>query len=32
MMCNVWDKVEAARELIRNAENVTHADLRGAIQ
>jgi len=32
MMCNVWDKVEAARELIRNAENVTPADLRGAIQ
>jgi hypothetical protein len=32
MMCNVWDKVEAARELIRNAVNVTPADLRGAIQ
>jgi NADPH-dependent 2,4-dienoyl-CoA reductase/sulfur reductase-like enzyme len=32
MMCNVWDKVDAARELIRKAERVTAEDLRGAIR
>jgi NADPH-dependent 2,4-dienoyl-CoA reductase/sulfur reductase-like enzyme len=31
MMCNVWDKVEAARELIRKGERMTAEDLRGAI-
>lgn len=31
MMCNVWDKVPAARDLIRRAEPVTAAELRGAI-
>lgn len=30
MMCNVWEKVEAARELIRNG--VTKENLRGAIR
>ncbi len=32
MMCNVWDKVPAARELILKGETVTPDDLRGAIQ
>ena len=32
MLCNVWDKVDAARELIRKAERVTPEDLRGAIR
>jgi NADPH-dependent 2,4-dienoyl-CoA reductase/sulfur reductase-like enzyme len=32
MMCNVWDRVEAARELIRKAERATPEDLRGAIR
>ncbi len=31
MMCNVWDKVEAARELIRKGERMTPEQLRGAI-
>ena len=31
MMCNVWDKVEAARELIRKGERVTPEKLRGLI-
>jgi len=31
MMCNVWDKVPAACELIRRGERVTAQDLRGAI-
>jgi NADPH-dependent 2,4-dienoyl-CoA reductase/sulfur reductase-like enzyme len=31
MMCNVWDKVDAARELIRKGERVAPEDLRGAI-
>ncbi len=31
MMCNVWDRVEAARNLIRNGKRVTPASLRGAI-
>lgn len=31
MMCNVWDKVPAARELIKKAESVSARDLRGAI-
>ena len=31
MMCNVWDKVPAARDLIRKAEAVTPEKLRGAI-
>lgn len=32
MMCNVWDKVEAARALIRNKQRMTPAELRGAIR
>ncbi len=32
MMCNVWEKVEAARELIRKGERVTPERLRGMIQ
>ena len=32
MMCNVWDKVEAARELIRQGKRMTPEDLRGAIR
>jgi 3-phenylpropionate/trans-cinnamate dioxygenase ferredoxin reductase component len=31
MMCNVWDKVDAARTLITKAQRVTIDDLRGAI-
>ncbi len=31
MMCNVWDKVEAARELIRKGERVAKESLRGMI-
>lgn len=31
MMCNVWDKVDAARELIRKAQPVEVQDLRNAI-
>ena len=29
MMCNVWDKVEMARELIRKGERMTPKKLRG---
>jgi NADPH-dependent 2,4-dienoyl-CoA reductase/sulfur reductase-like enzyme len=32
MMCNVWDKVEAARALIRKNERVSPAALKGAIR
>jgi NADPH-dependent 2,4-dienoyl-CoA reductase/sulfur reductase-like enzyme len=32
MMCNVWDKVDAARELIKESRTVTADDLRGAIK
>ncbi len=32
MMCNVWEKVDAARELIRKAGRMTHESLRGAIR
>jgi 3-phenylpropionate/trans-cinnamate dioxygenase ferredoxin reductase subunit len=32
MMCNVWDKVEAARDLIRTGKGMTAKDLRGAIK
>lgn len=32
MMCNVWDKVEAARELIRKGEPVTKDRLRGLLR
>ena len=32
MMCNVWDKVEAARELIRQGETLTPEKLRGLIR
>lgn len=32
MMCNVWDKVEAARELIRKGERVAPEKLRGLIR
>lgn len=31
MMCNVWDKLEVARELIRRGDRVTAGSLRGAI-
>jgi NADPH-dependent 2,4-dienoyl-CoA reductase/sulfur reductase-like enzyme len=31
MMCNVWDQVPAARELILAGKTVTESDLRGAI-
>jgi len=31
MMCNVWDKVEAARKLIRKGERVSPESLRGMI-
>lgn len=31
MMCNVWDKVDAARELIRQQQRMSHSDLHGAI-
>lgn len=31
MMCNVWDKVDAARELIAKGETVTREGLKGAI-
>ena len=31
MMCNVWDKVEAARDLIRNGKRMTAENLHGAI-
>jgi 3-phenylpropionate/trans-cinnamate dioxygenase ferredoxin reductase component len=31
MMCNVWDKVDAARELLRGGRTVARDDLRGAI-
>jgi NADPH-dependent 2,4-dienoyl-CoA reductase/sulfur reductase-like enzyme len=32
MMCNVWEKVDAARELIRKAERMTPESLRGLIR
>ncbi|MFZ2301308.1 MAG: FAD-dependent oxidoreductase [Gallionella sp.] len=32
MMCNVWDKVEVARELIRKGERVSPEKLRGLIR
>jgi 3-phenylpropionate/trans-cinnamate dioxygenase ferredoxin reductase subunit len=32
MMCNVWDKVDTARELIRKGEQVTKESLRGLIR
>ncbi len=32
MMCNVWDKVDAARELIRSKEHVEATDLAGVIR
>lgn len=32
MMCNVWDKVETARELIRKGELMTPGKLRGLIR
>jgi NAD(P)H-nitrite reductase large subunit len=31
MMCNVWDKVDAAREIIRRGEQVSAESLRGAL-
>jgi 3-phenylpropionate/trans-cinnamate dioxygenase ferredoxin reductase component len=31
MMCNVWNKVDAAREMIRREEKITAESLRGAI-
>jgi 3-phenylpropionate/trans-cinnamate dioxygenase ferredoxin reductase subunit len=31
MMCNVWGKLDAVRELIRRGERVTPEDLRGAV-
>jgi len=32
MMCNVWDKVETARTLIRSGKEVSRESLRGAIR
>ncbi len=32
MLCNVWDKLDAARELIKNGEKMTPEQLRGAIK
>jgi 3-phenylpropionate/trans-cinnamate dioxygenase ferredoxin reductase subunit len=32
MLCNVWGQLDAARELIRRGEEMTAADLRGAIR
>jgi len=32
MMCNVWNKVDAARELIKNNERLTVAQLQGAVK
>lgn len=32
MMCNVWNKVDAARELIRSHEPVVEAQLQGAVK
>jgi 3-phenylpropionate/trans-cinnamate dioxygenase ferredoxin reductase subunit len=32
MMCNVWEKVDAARELIRKGKTVTRETLRGLIR
>jgi len=32
MMCNVWEKVEAARELIRSGKTMTREGLRGLIR
>jgi len=31
MMCNVWDKVEMARELIKKGEKMSPEKLRGLI-
>ena len=31
MMCNVWDRVEVARELIKQGRKMTTDDLHGAI-
>lgn len=31
MMCNVWDKIGTARELIKRAEKITPEKLRGLI-
>ena len=31
MMCNVWDRVDAAREIIRRGESVSAESLRGAL-
>lgn len=32
MMCNLWDKLDAARDLIRTGERVSPENLRGAIR
>jgi 3-phenylpropionate/trans-cinnamate dioxygenase ferredoxin reductase subunit len=32
MMCNVWNKIDAARELIRSREPVVEAQLQGAVR
>jgi hypothetical protein len=32
MMCNVWDRLDAARELIRKNERVSPESLRGLIR
>lgn len=32
MLCNVWDKVPAARELIKSGKEFTHEGLKGAIR
>ncbi len=31
MMCNIWEKVEAARELVRKSEVMTNKNLQGLI-
>jgi 3-phenylpropionate/trans-cinnamate dioxygenase ferredoxin reductase subunit len=32
MMCNVWDKVDAARELIKSGQKLTTRELQGAVK
>jgi len=32
MMCNVWNQVEAARQLVREGRRADPAELRGAIR
>ncbi|WKZ33040.1 MAG: FAD-dependent oxidoreductase [Thermodesulfobacteriota bacterium] len=32
MLCNIWDKVDEARDLIKKGERFTHSDLKGKIK